>query len=497
MNGSPQKVAGAAWTRPVRMGGAQVRRDFSLREDIITTPLLSTSGSAALPSTIDVFIGNVRAYSGEIGPGPFNLTDIPMIDDHGEAHVTLRDANGHTTQTKLPFFASRDLLSAGILDFSLEMGLPRQHYGQESFSYDNKPMASASARYGLTDRLTLQSHAEGNSDLFMGGAGVTTVLFNRAEVAAAAGGSLYDGDMGAFAYGSLRTEFFGIDLSLSSLRRFGDFADLTYVTGIGDLDSSSITKEYNFIEPPRVLDVLSLGIPLYFDESQLRLNLIHAERKSQEDFIVSASYSRSFKWSDLTMSLNAFRNFGDEKGFGAFAGFSMPLGDWGQGSTGLSRDGDGRYLPSAGVTKPMDSEIGSFGYRADVSSTDTNGNKDAGVSYRSRFGVADMRLSSVDGHVMASGSFDGSLVAAGGGIFAANTIYDSFAVVDAGVPGVPVLLQNRPVAETGRNGKALVTGLRSYTRNKVSIDVSELPVDATVSATDMDVVPARRHSKRR
>jgi outer membrane usher protein len=238
--------------------------------------------------------------------------------------------------------------------------------------------------------------------------------------------------------------------------------------------------------------VLSLGMPLFFDDSQLGLSLIHAERKSQEDFIVSASYSRSLGWNDISMRLNTFRNFGDEGGFGAFASFAMPLGEYGQTNAGVSRDRDGNYLPSAGLSKPMDSEIGSFGYRANVSGTDANGNHDAGVSYRSKYGVADMRLSSYDGRVTASGSFDGSLVAAGGGIFVANTIHDSFAVVDAGVPDVPVLLQNRPVTKTGGNGKALVSGLRSYARNKVSIDVSGLPVDAIVSATDMDVVPARR-----
>jgi outer membrane usher protein len=64
--------------------------------------------------------------------------------------------------------------------------------------------------------------------------------------------------------------------------------------------------------------------------------------------------------------------------------------------------------------------------------------------------------------------------------------------VDAGVADVPVLLQNRPVAETGAHGKALVTGLRSYARNKVSLDATRLPVDANVSATDAEVVPARR-----
>ena len=37
-----------------------VLRDFSLRADIITTPLLTASGSTAVPSTVDVYVGSVR-----------------------------------------------------------------------------------------------------------------------------------------------------------------------------------------------------------------------------------------------------------------------------------------------------------------------------------------------------------------------------------------------------------------------------------------------------
>jgi outer membrane usher protein len=161
-------------------------------------------------------------------------------------------------------------------------------------------------------------------------------------------------------------------------------------------------------------------------------------------------------------------------------------------NAGIARDPDGKLTPAASVQKPLDSEVGSYGYRVDGSGTDFYGQNGAGASYRTSFGVADARISANDGRVSASASFDGSLVMAGGGVFAGNTIYDSFAVVDVGLPGVPVMLQNRPVTKTGRNGKALVPDLRSYGENKVSIDVTSMPVDATVGATDETVIPARR-----
>ncbi|MFN4142413.1 fimbria/pilus outer membrane usher protein [Aestuariivirga sp.] len=479
------------WTRPIRLGGGQVKRDFGMRSDIITTPLLTASGSAALPSTVDVFIGNVRTYTGSVDPGPFVLTDVPVIDRQGNARIVLRDVSGRQTEVSVPFYAAQYLLKEGMLDYSVEAGFARQDFGQDSFSYGSDPVVSGSIRYGLTDRLTLEAHAEAKPDLIMGGAGLSTVLFNRAEVSIAAGGSAYDGETGFFVHGRLSTEFHGFDLDVSSFRSFGDFADLAYVTGVDEFGRGTLADDFSYLEPPKAMDVVSLGIPLFFDDSSVNLSLVHAQRRDDEDLILSASYSRSIGWRDASIRINGFMDFAEDGGLGLVAGFSMPLGGERHFNAGLARDPDGALTPAASVQKPLGSDVGSYGYHVDGTGTDFYGQGGAGASYRSSFGVAEARVSANKGRASASASFDGALVVAGGGVFASNTVTDSFAIVDAGVPDVPVLLQNQQVTRTGRNGKALVPGLRSYSRNKVSIDVTELPVDAIVAATDETVIPAR------
>src|SRR4051794_32823641 len=47
---------GLSWTRPVRLGGAQIIADFSLRPDLVTFPLPSVGGSVAVPSMVDVLV---------------------------------------------------------------------------------------------------------------------------------------------------------------------------------------------------------------------------------------------------------------------------------------------------------------------------------------------------------------------------------------------------------------------------------------------------------
>ena len=59
----------------------------------------------------------------------------------------------------------------GLSDWSVEVGNVRRDYGWKSFSYRSDPMASATGRYGLTDHLTLEGHAEATKGLVMAGAG--------------------------------------------------------------------------------------------------------------------------------------------------------------------------------------------------------------------------------------------------------------------------------------------------------------------------------------
>lgn len=62
---------GLSWNNPVRIGGFQISKNFSVRPDIITYPLPQFSGSAAVPSTLDLYLDGNRAQSNQLNPGPF------------------------------------------------------------------------------------------------------------------------------------------------------------------------------------------------------------------------------------------------------------------------------------------------------------------------------------------------------------------------------------------------------------------------------------------
>jgi outer membrane usher protein len=87
----------------------------------------------------------------------------------------------------------------------------------------------------------------------------------------------------------------------------------------------------------------------------------------------------------------------------------------------------------------------------------------------------------------------GGIALLGGQLHASRRLDDSFALVR--VPdheGVPVLLDNQSVAQTDARGLALVTNLRPYQSNPISIGAEMLPLDTELPTSRIDVRPARR-----
>ncbi|MFN7102284.1 MAG: fimbria/pilus outer membrane usher protein, partial [Pseudorhizobium sp.] len=158
-------TGGLGWTRPTRLGGIQMQRNFALRSDLVTFPVPELSGSAAVPSTVEVYLDNARRFSGRVDAGPFEIANLPVVDGAGNARVVVTDAQGQQVTTQSSFIASNQLLSPGLSDFSVELGFARQNYGVHSNDYDDRPYGAATLRTGISDWLTLEGHAEGGLDL--------------------------------------------------------------------------------------------------------------------------------------------------------------------------------------------------------------------------------------------------------------------------------------------------------------------------------------------
>lgn len=480
---------GLAWTRPIRMGGAQLRRNFGLRPDLVTIPVPELAGSAAVPSAVDIYLNGVRSYSSDVPSGPFVVDGLPAITGPGFARVVVRDTTtGQETETEVAFYASALLLRPGLFDYALEGGFARRDYGIESESYDGAPVASASLRYGLTERVTLESHGEVGSGLVNGGAGLAVGLGGWGVGSLAGAASTWDGDTGFLVAVSLDAALFADwRLYLRSQRTFGTYQDLASVTA--DIDEDS---EFFFsARPPKALDQISLAVPLAFDTDVSTLNLAftHLEDEESDSKVVSLSYDRPL-FAQSSFFVTAYADIDDTEDNGAYAGVSMQWGGNITASAGIEHSA-GHTTAFLDAIKPDQDVEGSHGWRLRSSIGDTV-NTQAAASYVARHARLVAGAQQYGDTVNASAQIEGAVVAADGDLFLTRQIDDSFAIVDVGVPDVEVMAANRPVATSGSSGKVIVPRLTAYEKTSIAIDPKNLPVDADVPETSRVVRPAEK-----
>lgn len=509
---------GLGWSRPIRFGGLQAQSNFALRPDLITMPLPMLGGTAAVPSTIDVYVNNIKTFSQDVGAGPFSLNNVPLISGAGNAQLVIRDSSGHETKTTVPFYASPSLLAPGLSSWSLDGGLPRLSFGSSADTYVQSPVGSATLRRGIFDWMTAEGHAEAGAGVVNGGIGAVVRTGTIGVASAAVSTSAGFGSTGLQTYFSYETRLLGFNLNVSSQHTFGAYDDLASATArlqdfpVGNLQSvyglfnflpsgsfsslpgintTKFLSIYTNARPPRALDRITVSAPLPFDaRSSVSTSFVHLlDASGNLSNILTASYSRSLPH-NASLYATVFRDFGTNKNTGVFVGLTVPLNESISVSTGVSSAQSGTTF-NTDIVKPLGPQPGSVGWRV----RDAEGAspyREASVSYRSSYGTVQVGANRDRDNSRGLLELRGSIATMGGGVFFSNWIDDSFAVVNVGAPGLEVLHDNRPVGVTDRRGMLLVPTLRSYQKNKITIDPANLPIDAEIESTREIVAPANR-----
>ena len=455
-------VSGALpWSSSVRLGGIQLSRDFGVRPDLVTYPLPQFAGEAAVPSSVDLFINGYKSSSADLQPGPYTLTNIPFINGAGEAVVVTTDALGRQVSTTVPFYVTSSLLQKGLSDFSVAAGTLRQDYGLRDFSY-GPGVTSGSLRYGLSDSVTLESHAEASDALALGGAGSNVRLGNFGVLNSAVSQSRFDGQTGqqlslGYQYSSQRYSF-----SWQRLQRREHYADLTVV----DSPYTTLSKRSEQATLSVNLDTWgSLGAG-YFD--------VRAADDSRTR-LLNLTWSKPL-WRSTSFYLSANREIGDSN-WAVQAQLVIPFDLRGSLAIGSERGKDGQSQQRVNYSRAVPTE-GGVGFNLGYAKGDGPDYRQADLTWRLQsvqlqagvYGTSDAQTRWADA--------SGSLVWMDRQVFAANRIDDAFVVVSTdGYADIPVRYENQPVGQTDRNGHLLVPWSSAYYRGKYEIDPLNLPAN--------------------
>jgi outer membrane usher protein len=463
------------WSRPVRMGGVQIGRNYGLQPYRVLTPTPTFLGEAVVPSNVELYVDGLRQYNGEVPIGPFQLAAQPGINGTGNAQVVITDAFGRMQTLDFAFYGTQQLLAKGLSDWSAGVGRMRKDYGLRSFAYETPVIGSATWRYGASDRFTAEAHLEGGGGVLNGGAGAWWLLGGAGVVNAAYAHSRFEGLQGgqyAVGYSWNNRRF---NINLLTRRTHGAYRDL------GALQDTL---------PPDISEQATLGLNLEragsLSASYLRLRYPDGE----DNRYASLFWSRSFgdRWSAY-LSFN--QNLADNDDRSVYLSVSAALGRNRQSSLSAQRNGERlTYVADLSQPVPGDGSQSGHGWRIQARGGDDGAGGLAELGWLNRVGRYSMGYARQGDLDYGYASASGSVVWMGGHVFAAREVPDAFAVVSTdGYAGIPVRLENRLIGSTDKNGLLLVTPLLSWQRNRLSIDTLDLPADMRADRVDTWVTP--------
>lgn len=462
------------WSRSVRMAGIQIGRNYGLQPYRVTMPLPSFVGQATVPSTIELYVDGLRQYSGQVAAGPFQLSTLPGVNGNGTAQIVVTDAFGQVRTLDFSFYGTQRLLAKGLSEGGAGLGVLRRDYGLRSFGYDHAPVATGTLRYGVSDSFTAETHGEAGAGLTNVGTGGTWLLGSAGLLSAAyARSRLHQDDGGQYA----------VEYSWNSHR---------YNVSAGTQRSQGAYRDIGALQnnlPARASDHVVAGVSLpragAFSASYV---LLRADDAGSSRY-ASAFWSQSFgrRWSaNLSVNQNLDRSADRSMSLS----LSISLDTLRRGALSVQHSaGRTSFVADASRAMPGSGGPDGIGWRLQAR-TGQDGRDGLGeVGWQNDIGRYMFGIASQGGADYAYGSARGSLAWLGGGVLAARAVDGAFAVIETGLPEIPVRLENRMIGRTNARGQLLVTPLQPWQRNHVAIDTLDLPADLRIDAVERLMTP--------
>lgn len=457
----------------MRIGGIQSIRNFSLQPKKNITPMLSMTGEASMPSNVDVFINNMRAFSQKVPIGAFEINNIPAITGKGEASMVIRDILGREQRVYLPYYINPEALQVGLHEFSYDLGLIRENYGLDSDRY-GRWLFNTLHRVGLSEYVTGQAQlalAQNQQNI---SAGVVFSVANQAAVEALISYSHHQkyGQGQAFSMG-FATQIASFNINNHFKWQSEEFAALSR----SDNSVNSQFSESFFIGRPISKALGSLAVAYHHQQSY----------DAQQFESIQLNYNANIQsWFNLSASLT--KVLSNNQDVVALLSLSIPLGaevsanlhlqpQQGQQSLSLQKNS----LSTTGLNYGLQHSWGN------------SQRTQANLTLQNNWGQYRFNANYAGEDVAVQGSASGGFAVMDKHLFWSRRINSSFAVLKVGeYKDVKVYKNNQLVGKTNAQGLALIPQLLPYQANRLRIDANDLPFDVVIPNLEKAVVPAFR-----
>ena len=379
--------------RPYRFLGIQVGTDYSGTPAWTSTPIASVSGTAQAQSTVDIYVNGQRQSETKTSGGPFSVI-LPPGAFGSTASVVVTDVTGGAVI--LPLQAPRvdaNLLRAGTFLWSAGAGVPRFNYGSDSADYDSDVYGFANARYGVSDRLAANLHAEAGPGLveIEGGADASVApwLATHVSLAASNSGRGYGAfvSAGFSAAGPWHLWFDG-----TVARKLGQFEDVVSVSGrkfaLRHGINPALTEPANSEFSGRLSwqPTPSFGLSASFQQFSYPGSPPTGFASLTANYLIGHS---------IPVFLNLSRNVGGQNLFAAVIGVTFTFGDVRTSATGGYQSGAGPHATGLtggfSASQPLRDSPGDFGWQASVERQPAGIYTNADAEIRTGYGIPGVR----------------------------------------------------------------------------------------------------------
>ena len=457
------------WSRSANYFGVRWSRNFSTQPGYIYTPNPIISGSAALPSVVDVYVNNQKTFSQKINPGPFDITHLPVPGNGaGQVNLVVKDILGNEQIITKNFYQSPILLAKGENDFSLESGFLRKNYGTKSNDYQDG-FAAGTYVHGLTNSITARGRFELQQDRQAAGGDIALTLGNFALVQASVASS-NDGVRGTGNQYGANIENIGQFLKTSiGVKRFDkEFSQFA--------STSDETK-------PKTRTNAFVSFPIPIINNNISLGYISQTNWNSDPFknaYISSGYALPYG-ANLALSYN--KRLDTVNNWGASVVFTLPLGNY---NTRYEHaiDPSGKITDSYSLSTNIPAGPG-IGWS--VINEDLKKNVKTNVTLNSNTAQYSGQINVQDGITTGKRlGVNGTVGVLDREVFASRQVNSSsFAVVKTeGLKDIKIYNQNNMVAITNKSGTAAFP-IRPYEKTKIEIKDNEIPLEATAEVLEM------------
>jgi outer membrane usher protein len=458
----------------VRFTGIHWATDYATRPGLTPYALPVISGTATVPSSIELYVNQSLVQRTTVDAGPFQLNNVPIPVGQGAVDIRMRDILGNVQQLAVPYLVIPQLIAPGLTTVDFSAGAVREDYGISNFAY-GRAFISGGIQHGLNDVATLNGSAEvapGSSEVTArGGAALRAGRNMTLELTPAVSHAGLLGSGGAVDAGIdalWNVAAFGVHFRSASPR----FVELGDQVPGGRLRTEWATQASVQFGPCGSLGALYAWRRSYVMPTTSAATLTYNLSLRRLGAVgVFVSNTRSSGVSDVVAGVTFTHYF--EKGVTV-------------AMTDTANDGASAFTVQVGRAPPPDAGWG-WELAHARGGVDTDG---ARIDARSPYGNGSGEIDSARSGTIGILAWQGGFLWAGGRAWPAQTLTGPAALVEVpDLGGVEVLHDGQPVGRTDAAGRILVPALRPFEDNNITVVPEDLPLTAMVDSDRLIIRP--------